>query len=515
MESPSSETRGLVRATALLLGFQLVEQFTGFLSQTLLAASFGASARTDAYLLAVTVVGLIQLWTTMPLRQVLIPMFRHDLAKRGEEPAWRDASVLLNNLLVVFALIAVIGWVAAPVLVRIVATGFDAATAALASSLTRVLMTTVLFAGLAAFLSQILLSYRRFVIVGVSGTVNNLVFIAALVLFGQRYGVQAAAVGLALAYAAEAVIQLPVLWRYRALYRRSVDFAHPGFHELSRLSLPLFVTAGSLQVQRVTERLFASFLAPGSLSALSFANLLVEAPRAALLQPLQKTMVPQLTELVARGRLDVLSRRLFQYLRILLFVTVPAAAGVIVISDLIVRLAYQRGAFDAAAVALTSSALRFYAIGVPATFLGKVLTTTYMSFKDTRTPMRVTVLQIATKIGLSCALIPSMAHAGIALADSLSNILRAVCLLWLLPAPMRAGQLAPITRCTARIAATAAAMGTFVYFLESAGVAPGDVTLRVVFLAACGGTAYFLMSGILRQTELQWIGRSVAAMWGR
>jgi putative peptidoglycan lipid II flippase len=499
----------------LLLGFQAVEQATGLISQLLLASTYGASARTDAYVLAITVVGVFVTWTQLPLQQVLIPMFRHDLAQRGDDIAWRNASVLLNNLLVVFVIVTVAGWAASPVLVGVAGGGFDDATATLASSLTRVTMITVLFAGLAEFLSQLLLSYRRFVLVGVAGTLNNLVFSAALVLLGSRWGIEAAGVGLVAAYGVETLIQLPVLWQHRRRYRLSVNFSDPGFRELLRLSWPLFVTAGGLQLQRITDRLFASFLVPGSLSALAFAGLLIDAPRALLLQPFQKTLIPHFTELIALGRLEALSRRLFQYIRFLLFITVPAAAGVIVLSDLIVRAVFQRGVFDASAVDLTSTALCFYAIGVPATFIGKVLNMTYMSLKDTRTPMRATYLQIATKIGLACALIPSMALAGIALADSIGSMVRAGCLLRLLPREVRAAQIRPTFSCILHSAASAAAMVVLVYLLKSAGDGYADVTLRVVALASTGAATYLLLSALSRQAELQWLGRGLATIWQR
>lgn len=510
-----SPTDGLVRATALLLGFQIVEQLTGFFSQMLLAATFGASARTDAYLLAIAVVGFLQLWTELPLRQVLIAMFRHDLAQRGERAAWRDVSILLNDLLLVFGLLTVVGWLAAPLLVRITATGFDRETAALASSLTRITMATVLLGGLASFLAQVLLSYQRFVLVGLSGIVNNLVFIGALLWLGGRYGIRAAAIGMVLAWIAEAGIQLPVLWQHRRLYHRSVDFRHPGLHELSRLSGPLFVSAGGWRLQRIADRLMASFLAPGSLSALSFANLLIDAPRTLILQPFQQTMIPHFTDLIARGRLGVLSRDLFQYIRFLLFVTVPASAGVMLLSDLVVRAVYKRGAFDHAAVELASTALFFFAIGLPASFIGRVLATTYVTFKDTRTPMRATLLQIVVKVGLALALMPSLALGGIALAESLAQYLRAGCLLWMLPAEVRAGQLDPLARCGARSAVTAIAMCALVYLLKRSGIGHEYAIVHLVLLAGAGAAVYFLMSGLSRQTELRWLGRSLTAIWGR
>ena len=163
----------IAKAAGLLLVLQVFEQATGLMKQMVIAAQFGTSETMDGYLIATTIVGLILLWVGLPIRQTLIPMFRHDLAKRGERAAWANASVLFNNLLLVLIGIVLLGALIAPYLVSILAPGFDESALSLATSLARITMASVVFVGMGNVLSQIFFSYERFFRPGIVGSVNN------------------------------------------------------------------------------------------------------------------------------------------------------------------------------------------------------------------------------------------------------------------------------------------------------------------------------------------------------
>lgn len=511
----SSLSQSLVRGTAVLAGLQVLEQLTGFGSQTLVAALFGATARTDAYFVACSVVGLLSIVFTLPIEQVVIPMFRHDLTERGEVAAWRRTSVLLSNLLVLTSGMAVVGWWLAPYLVSMIGLGFDAESKALATSLTRYLLVIVVMNGVSDFLAQLLLSYERFALAGVAGIIDNVVFAAVLVALGGAIGVHALAVATVVATGVHVLLRLPVLWKHREHVALRVDFRDPAMREVNNLGTPALLSAGGMQVEKIADRLLASLLAAGSMSALSFAVLLTEIPNRLLLQPFQRATFPHFTRLIAERNYGEFSRQLFQALRLLFFLAVPATIGLMLLSDLIVRVAFQRGAFDEAAVRLTSRAVFFYAIGLPAAFLSRTLDQTFYSLKQTRTPMLLSSLRIGSKILLSWILIPVLAHAGIALADSLSQVIRLAVYLCLLPAAIPREDAGRTLRAFARTLAATAVMAAVVLLAKASPDGTLAAALHLTLLVGMGAGSYFLASWVVQRTEMEWLGRSFLALRGR
>jgi putative peptidoglycan lipid II flippase len=507
-----SAKQRIARGATVVVILTVGTQVTGLLSQTLIAAYFGASAVTDAYLVAIAVVSLVTLWILLPIRQILIPMFRYDLTKQGEEAAWRNVSTLMSNLLVLFAAIALVGWLAAPWLVRVVGAGFTEESSQLATSLTRVLLLSVLSVGIGTFITQIYNSYHRFFLPALTGSLSNLATAAGLLLLAPRFGIYGAAIG----YVAGGFLIVAMLWPIVRQHRRfcswRLDFRHPAMGELMQLSLPVCLTAGAMQTERIVDRVFASFLSAGSLSALAFARLLSTSLQTVLMDPFQTTAFPHFTELIAAEDFRRLSHQLFRYLRFLMFLTVPAAAGMVVLGDVIVRTVYQRGAFDETAAVLTTQALTFYALGLPAVFGSRVLARTFVCLKDTKTTMRLGVMRIAVKIALSFVLLPFFAHAAIAFAESLAFFVQLAASLVMLPAPVKAGQLRPTLRSLGSIAAVTAVMAAVVYAAKTTSDGTVPALVQLVGLIALGAATYFAASWLSRQGEAEWLGQSLRAI---
>jgi putative peptidoglycan lipid II flippase len=439
-----------------------LEQATGLLKQIVIAAQFGTTERMDAYLVATTVVGLVLLWVTLPIGQTLIPIFRHDLSRHGEAVAWRNAGVLFNNVALILVVISAALAALAPALVAVVAPGFDEATRDLASSLSRWIVPSLFFVGAGRVLSQIHFSYQRFFTPGAAGTLNNAVVVAAFLALGQAHGIHGLAVATVLGAAAEFVLQLPILWEKRKLYTLRVDLRDPQMAEVARLGLPLLVSAGGSEVERVTDRMFASLMPAGRLTALALANRLINLAYDFFVRPLQRSTYPHFARLSAERDFPTLSRQLFHYLRVVFLVTVPVAVGAMVLSRTTVRLMFQRGAFDETSVRLTSQALLAYAIGLPATALSRILDRTFFTLKDTRTPTRMALLRIGLKVVLAFALIRPLGHLGVALAESLSQLIRLPLLFRALPAEIRRRRVWPTVLAFARTAAAGAVMGAAV-----------------------------------------------------
>jgi putative peptidoglycan lipid II flippase len=493
----------IAKAAGLLMGLQAIEQVTGLLKQILIAAAFGISATMDSYVVAASVVGLIMLWVRLPVRETVIPLFRHALARRGEQAAWSNVSVLLNNFVIVLGAIVLVGELVAPYVVRILAPGFDEEAGSLATSLARITMVTVVFMGMGTLLAQISYSYEKFFRPGLVGTVNNLVVMLVLLTAGSMYGIHGLAVAVVIGAGCEFLLQLPILWQKRKLYSAEVNLRHPEMVQMGKLSFPLLISTGGQELARITDRIFASLLRAGSLSALAFAHRPISVLLDFLINPLQQAIFPHFTKLTAEQDFARLSRELFYYLRVVSFVTFPAAIGAMLTAEAMIKVLYQRGAFDETAVQLTSQALLCYAIGFPALAMMRVLRRTFFGLKDTWTPTKIALVCIGMKIVLSGILIRYFAHMGIALAESIAQITNATVLFCLLPKEIRGQEGWRTVASFARTFAGCAVMGGVVYLTKESLYEFYSPMLELALLVGLGCLVYGVIALFLQAQAMQ------------
>src|SRR6185369_3733984 len=174
----------IVKATVLLMFLEALTAVAGFGRQMVVAAQFGTSEATDAYVVSMTVLGLIQLWLLLPARQVILPMFRYDLVRHGEQAAWASVSILVNNLTIILLLVTVAAWFLAPTLVSLMTPGFAESTSELSATLTRITLISIVFIVVSTVLEQILFAYERFFLPGITDLVNNVVTLLAILALG-------------------------------------------------------------------------------------------------------------------------------------------------------------------------------------------------------------------------------------------------------------------------------------------------------------------------------------------
>jgi putative peptidoglycan lipid II flippase len=234
-----------------------------------------------------------------------------------------------------------------------------------------------------------------------------------------------------------------------------------------------------------------------------------------LVHPLQQASFPHFTKLCARRDFDTLSPQLFRYLRIVFFVTLPAAIGIMMTAGPIVQAIYQRGAFDENAVALTSQALFFYAIGFPAYAIARIFRGTYFGLKDTWTPTKISLGCIGIKIVVAWLLVGPMAHRGIALADSISQIINVVLLFCFLPQEVRGDEGWKTAKAFAQTMAACLAMGAVVYFAQERIYGLYGPILELGSVVLLGVAVYCAAALLLRMEASQSVLKAVTELGGK
>jgi putative peptidoglycan lipid II flippase len=227
-------------------------------------------------------------------------------------------------------------------------------------------------------------------------------------------------------------VQLIGLWWYGARYQPTLGLDDPRVREVGRLMAPRVLGLAVVQINFWVNTILASALPAGSLSALNYAWLLMLLPQGIVAQGVATAAFPTFAALEARGRYDELRRTLSATLGAVLFLTIPAAVGLFVWRVPLVRMLLERGVFTAHSTELTAYALAFYAFGLIGHSLLEITSRAFYALHDTRTPVAIGVGSMVLNVVLSLLLRPVLAHAGLALANTIATTLEMILLLWLL-----------------------------------------------------------------------------------
>lgn len=422
--------QGIFAATVIMVIATLFSRLLGFVRETVIAYYFGATAATDAYLVAHIFPTLLSSLAVGAIASALIPVFTEYRIKSGEAEAWRIANAVLVicSVLLLAGIIPVLYF--APVMVRLAAPGLEPETAMLASSLTRILAPTALFMGLSSLFTAIMHAFRHFILPAFSGLAISISLIVIAVAFGARLGVAALAIGLLAGTFFQFVLLFFPLAYKRPLFRVSRrDFSHPGLRKCMMMTLPVLAGTAASQINLLVDRVLASGLTEGSISALSFAARIIDLPAGIFTASLVGAVYPAMAQMATEAKSDDLRKTFAESLRMLWLVIIPAAVGLVVLREPVVRLLFERGAFDAAATQMTTVALAFYAPLLIAMAGTALVGRTYFAMQDTLTPLKIGLLCIVLNVVLNLILVRYLAHGGLALATSLAATVKLVLLL--------------------------------------------------------------------------------------
>lgn len=505
------------QAALLIIAGTVLSRIFGFIRETAIAYQFGATAQTDAYLVASVIPMALSGLVAGAVAVAFIPVFTEYRLKAGEAEAWTIASAVINLTALFLIAGTALYLLAAPFLVPLLGPGLASETKALALHLSRLLAPAIIFIGLVGLATAVLNAYRHFTYPAFAGLLYNFGIIGGAVLLGSLMGISGLVVG-AVAGAAAYLLALSVpLAGKKNYYRLTLKgLHHPGVKKIGLLVLPFIVASAAGQLNLLVERVLASGLVEGSISVLNFAVRVMQLPLGIFSGATAAATYPFLAEQAAVGNADDLRRTFSEGLRMLWFIVFPLSVGLVVLSQPIIRLLFERGAFDAAATKMTAVALLYYSLGIPAHAANALLVRVYFAQQDTRTPVKLGLVAVGLNIVLNLILVRYLAHGGLALASSAAATVN--CLLLVYYLRRRLGHLdgRRILRSAAKFAAASLAMGVAVAaaYGYSASLFPGVLIshrlLQVGGLIALGGTVYLGAAALLRTEELarviRWVG---------
>ncbi len=511
-EPPGPSTaRILAQASLILTVAALASRLLGWVRLLVIGSQFGASSELDAYFAAFRIPDAIfQLVVAGALSAALIPVFSSYRARGQEVEAWRLASSVINLVVIALSGLSLVMAILAPLLVPIVAPGFDQPTTELTVRLTRIMLLSPVLIGLGAVVSGILNSYERFAVPALAPLAYNLVIILAAVFLAPSMGVEGLAIGVALGSLAHLAIQLPQLRRVGQRYDLSIGLNQPGVRKVVWLMGPRMLGLAAGQVNFIVSTVLASGLVAGSVTAYNYAFQLSQLPVGVLGVSVAVALFPTLSRDAALGRVAEIRRQVATSLRVLIFVAAPLTATMIVLAGPIASVFFQYGLFSEESAERTAGALVFFSIGLVGHIVVHVLTRAFYAMQDTRTPVLWAIIAVAINVPLMVWLVGPMGVEGLALALSISSLLEVIGLVVALHRRIESVEEAELLQSMGRsaVAAVAAALLMFggltlVREWLPAALDGGLTRLPVVaVLTAAGAAIYLLVASALRAPEI-------------
>lgn len=434
----------LLRAASTISLLTLTSRITGLVREQLVAGLFGATAFTDAFLVAFRIPNLLRrLFAEGAFSQAFVPLLAASRATQGDG-ATRDLIDAVATVLL-WALIAtsLLGIVAAPLLVWLLGAGLSSAAFDASVTMTRFMFPYIGCMSLVALSAGILNTWRRFVVPAASPVLLNLSMIACgwslagpLERAGHP-GIYGMAAGVMLGGVLQLAVQWPALsrigmrprmrWSWRGLREAQ---AHPGVKRMLVNMGPALLGVGVSQLSLMINTQISSHLAEGATSWLNYADRLMEFPIGLLGVALSAVLTPQLSAAQASGETQRYSRLLDWGLRMVLLLALPCAVALLAFAEPLTAVLYHRGKFTAIDVAHTAQSVMGWGVGLLGLIAIKVLAPGFYARQDTGTPAKIAVAVLVLTQCLNLVFVPWLGVAGLALSIGIGALVNATWLLW-------------------------------------------------------------------------------------
>lgn len=419
----------LAKSTVIVSSGIMVSRVLGFVRDVLFAKFFGTGSSMQAFLMAFTIPNALrELAAEGAVNTALVPVLSDYNVKKSKEEFWRLASVVFNLFCVVLLAIVIAGILLSPILVKIIAPGFikDPDKFSMTVRFTRILFPYILLVGLAAICMGILNTLKHFVLPALGGVMFNVALIGSMLIFYPNVTIMHIVFAVLVGGLLQLAIQLFPILKLGPFLNWRAGLKHEGAAKIGKLLFPRFVGSGIYEINIIVDRVLASLdfiTGKGAVAALYYGNRLFQLPLAVFGISLATTALPAMSSFVAEKDMEKLKDTISLSLRMMLFLTMPAAIGLMVLARPIIKVLFERGQFDQYATAVTASVLLCYSIGLIAYGSTRILVSVFYSMHDTVTPVRVAFYALFYNIGFNLVLMWPLKAAGLALATSIAGFI--------------------------------------------------------------------------------------------
>jgi len=417
-----STNQKIFRAALVVAFFSLIAKFASTAKELVVADRFGRSDVLDAFLIALLVPSFVVNLVAGSFNGALIPTFISVRDIQGKEAAQRlFSSVMVGNLVLLSGLSLLLGALA-PHYLPLLGSGFDTAKLLLTRKILYILLPYVVLSALVTTWSAVLNAGERFRLPAVTPILTPIAIVFCLFVGGKPWGVFALAVGTVIGQGTEAALLARALRKTGLRLKPRWHGVDPYVRQVAMQCGPLL--AGSVISGGINfvDQAMATMLAPGSVSALNYANRVTSMALGIGTLALSKAVLPYFSQMVAKQDWSACRHTLKTYIRLIALVTVPVTLGLLLFSKPLVRALFERGSFTAVDTNVVSPVLAFYSLQVPFCVLGALLVNVLFSLKRTDILLYAGFINFILNILLNLVFMKFMGLPGIALSTSVVTL---------------------------------------------------------------------------------------------
>ena len=429
----------ILSAALVIILSVAASRILGLVRYRLLASYFGDNIHLLDSFIAASIIpdAIFEVLIFGTIALAFIPVFSKYLSRDKLDKAWIFSSTMITTGLLVFIIFAALIIITADSIAPIVAPGLvsqDPSSRLLIARLMRIMIFAQAFFVGSIFLTGILQSFQRFIIPAVASIFYNVGIITSIIFLVPVFGIYAPAIGMILGALLHLVIQLPLAISLGFKFKPNLNFKDKDVREVFALMWPRSISLALMRISDVINIALASIVAVGSIVTFTFAQILQLLPISLFAGSIVQAALPYLSVEFNAKRYDQFKKIFIESFHQILFLILPAAAILAILRIPAVRLVFGAREFPWEITVLTGRTLMAFSIGIAAQAVSLLLLRGFYAIRDSFTPVKVNILTVTINITLSLIfiLILKLSIVYLALAYSISNILNALLLLYLL-----------------------------------------------------------------------------------
>jgi putative peptidoglycan lipid II flippase len=516
-QEPAQHGR-LARSTAFFSIATAASRVAGLGREIVAAGYYGVNGPMSAFTIAFQVPNLVRaLFADAALQPAFVPIFTEQLEKKNYREAFRLASTLLLLVTLVLGAVTALFVLVAPLLMPLVAPGFEGAILDLTVTLSQILFPILILLGISGVVVGILNSYDRFGAFAIAPLFWNLTIILLLVVLAPMFEGQDRIYAYAIGILAGTLVQLliPVFDLRNTPFKFgwSFEWRNRDVRRVLLLMLPVTISLGLINFNLIVNSLFGTLVSDQAPAAIDKAFRIYQLPQGIFSVAIATVLFPTLARFATRGEHDNLRSTMANGMRQILFVLLPATAAVLVLSEPMVRLVYQRGEFTPDQTTLVATALFWFAFSLPTNGLFLLLTRTFFSLQRPWIPTSIAAVNLAIT-ALAALGLYHLGVGGIVAATAIATAVTVVAQCVILRRLLGGLELGRLLDAGLRIALASAALAAVSFgiwdVLDNAlGRGLGGQIASLGLALTLGGLAYVAAARLLRIEELDQILRLV------
>lgn len=499
------------KASALISLTSLLSYIVGFLRDKMLAYYFGASLQTDIYNAAFVIPDAVfNMFIASALTAAFLPVFTDYLSKDKEE-AYKIANTMITTSTLFVSFVCALLFFFMDEITPIIFSSdqMDKATLENITTMTRLLLPLPLIFAISNTLGNILMSYKHFFSYAISPILYNFGIIIGIVLFHKEYGIYSAATGAVIGAIFHCLIRIIDMFHTEYRPMKSLDIKLKGFKEIIKLMIPRSLSLIASSINTVILASVGTKLLVGSFAAYNFARNIQSFAVSLFGIAFSTAIFPFLTASVSEKTILAFTMDIQKTIQRILFFTIPAMTGMMLLSPEIISLILGGGQFDQNSINLTAGILFFFAISIPFESMTHILTRSFYALKNTLTPMYINLISISINIIITLKIATKYGVNWFSLGFTISFITQVILLTIFLKKHLEGFQMKKFLIYLTKLSTISLLMAFSIWIMKILPLEIGK-TLLILSKLIIGTLSFFIFAFFFKMEELKSINQIIS-----